>query len=218
MTDIPDTWPPAGHEGTVVPMFPLQGVFLLPRQVMPLHVFEPRYKQMVEDVLDGPGRVIMGTVLENEEWGPDNEVSPPRVLQVAGLGEIARHEKTPDGRYYIWLFGLGRHTLEEVDSDRPYRKVRARPLLETEPSKKETRELNPLLRDALVARGTDGDELPDDIPISVLADALSQKLRLPQGEMEQIFCESDIAERARLVLAANTNVASDEDPADDADE
>ena len=77
----------------VVPMFPLPGVFLFPGQVMPLHIFEPRYRQMIEDLLDGPGRLVMATILE-EQSGAD--VEHPDVLPVAGLGEIWRHEKLPD--------------------------------------------------------------------------------------------------------------------------
>ncbi|HEX5054111.1 MAG TPA: LON peptidase substrate-binding domain-containing protein, partial [Planctomycetota bacterium] len=49
-----------------VPIFPLPGAFLFPHQVMPLHVFEPRYREMVEDLLDSPGRLVIGTQLEGE--------------------------------------------------------------------------------------------------------------------------------------------------------
>ena len=57
-TEIPDVWPPEEdpRPGMVVPLFPLRGVFLLPRQILPLHVFEERYRQMIDDVLDGQGR------------------------------------------------------------------------------------------------------------------------------------------------------------------
>jgi Lon protease-like protein len=200
-SDVPDAWPPSAGEAVVVPMFPLRGVFLLPRQVLPLHVFEPRYRQLVEDVLDRNGRLVMATVLEGEFGGEDG--SPPRVLPIAGLGEIARHDKTPDGRYFIWLFGVGRHALEEVESDRLYRKVRARPLAELGPSESAQRELTPRLRAALESRSTEPLDLPPDIPLAVLADALSSKLHLPQGAMEPIFCEVDIAARARRVLEAH---------------
>jgi hypothetical protein len=87
MASIPDSWPPepdefdpAGQDATdtgddgasrptarfVAPVFPLPGVFLFPGQIMPLHVFEPRYRQMIEDSLDGPGRLVIGTVLEKD--------------------------------------------------------------------------------------------------------------------------------------------------------
>lgn len=208
---VPDAWPPAAGEPVVVPMFPLPGVFLLPRQILPLHVFEPRYRQLVEDVLDRHGRLVMATVLEGQgtgqrtgqQTGTGREDAAQRVLPMAGLGEIARHDKTPDGRYFIWLFGVGRHALEEVDSDRLYRKVRALPVIELEPSDGETRALTPLLRAALAKRSEEPLELPEGIPVAVLADALSSKLHLPQAAMEPIFCEVDVARRAHLVLEAH---------------
>ena len=42
-----------------VPLFPLPNVFLFPGQVLPLHIFEPRYRKMIADVLDGPGRIAV---------------------------------------------------------------------------------------------------------------------------------------------------------------
>ena len=66
MDEIPEVWPPVEdpRPALTIPMFPLRGVFLLPRQVLPLHVFESRYRQMIDDVLDGQGRLAMGTILE----------------------------------------------------------------------------------------------------------------------------------------------------------
>jgi len=199
---IPDTWPPPGGAAVEVPMFPLRGVFLLPRQILPLHVFEPRYRQLVEDVLDRSGRLVMATVLEGE-LDQASDGPPPRVLPIAGLGEIARHDKTPDGRYFIWLFGVGRHALEEVASDRLYRRVRAQPLLEIGPTSKESRELVPRLREALLSRSEENLELPDEVPVAVLSDALAAKLHLPQSAMEPIYCELDVARRAHMVLDAH---------------
>ncbi len=204
---IPDAWPPPAGDPVVVPLFPLRGVFLLPRQVLPLHVFEPRYRQLVEDVLDRSGRLVLGTITTPGAGPVDTEATPP-VLPVAGLGEIARHEKTPDGRYFIWLFGLGRHAVEEADSDRLYRRVRAQPVTELEPTAAESRELTPRLRKALEERHDGALELPPDLPVSLLTDGLSAKLHLPQAAMEPIFCELDVARRARLVLEAHDTFRS----------
>ncbi|MEM1450045.1 MAG: LON peptidase substrate-binding domain-containing protein [Planctomycetota bacterium] len=206
MMEIPDAWPVEedSRPATVVPMFPLRGVFLLPRQILPLHVFEPRYRQMIDDVLDGQGRLAMGTVLEGEDTeGDETETVPPRILHVAGVGEIARHEKTPDGRYFIWLFGLGRFDLEEVPSDRLYRKVQVRELDEIEIQPGFEGQLRTNLRSALDERAEEPLELPDDVPIELLADALAQKLHLPQSAMEPIFTEPDVARRARMTLKAH---------------
>ncbi|MEE2938930.1 MAG: LON peptidase substrate-binding domain-containing protein [Planctomycetota bacterium] len=204
-TEIPDAWPPEEdpRPGMVVPLFPLRGVFLLPRQILPLHVFEERYRQMIDDVLDGQGRLAMGTVLEGESTSSDGvEERPPRVLHVTGVGEIARHERMPDGRYYVWLFGIGRYDLEEVASDRLYRKVRVRPM-EQVPAPGPGEQLGAALSAALQSRSEEPLELPDDVPVELLTDALAQKLHLPQSAMEPIFIEPDIARRARMVLKAH---------------
>lgn len=206
MTEIPDVWPPEEdpRPASIMPMFPLRGVFLLPRQILPLHVFEPRYRQMIDDVLDGQGRLVMGTVLEGQDLTTDGEEeTPPRILHVAGVGEIARHEKTPDGRYFIWLFGLGRFDVEEVPSDRLYRRVTARPMDEVPLHSSREDSLRDDLRDALGSRTEEPLVLPDDVPVELLADALAQKLHLPQNAMEPIFTEVDIEKRARMTLKAH---------------
>jgi Lon protease-like protein len=206
MDEIPQAWPPADdpRPAQTIPMFPLQGVFLLPRQVLPLHVFEPRYRQMIDDVLDGQGRLALGTILEGEsEPQEGDDGMPPRVLHVGGVGEIARHEKTPDGRYFIWLFGIGRFDLEEAPSDRLYRRVTVRALEETAMGDKSAAKLTPALRDALNSRSDSPLELPDEVPPELLADALAQKLHLPQSAMEPIFTEPDIRKRVRMTLEAH---------------
>ncbi len=210
MTDIPEAWPPTPDDrpARVVPLFPLSGVFLLPRQIMPLHIFEPRYRQMIDDVLDAQGRVALGTVVSGTpdvQTSADEDVDeqPPRILPVAGLGEIARHEKTPDGRYFIWLFGLGRFDVDEVPSDRMYRRVSARAMEQTEVDREIAVLLEAELREALTARSDEPLTLPEDVPIELLADALAQKLHLPQSAMEPIFCEPDVERRARMTLRAH---------------
>ncbi|MDB2577276.1 LON peptidase substrate-binding domain-containing protein [Planctomycetota bacterium] len=206
MTEIPHVWPPEEDDrpASVLPMFPLGGVFLLPRQILPLHVFEPRYRQMIDDVLDGQGRLAMGTVLEGQEPTDDGEEElAPRILHVSGVGEIARHEKTPDGRYFIWLFGLGRFDVEEVPSDRLYRKVSARRLDEVPLVNGREELLRGELRSALDSRTEEPLVLPEDVPVELLTDALTQKLHLPQNAMEPIFTEVDIEKRARMTLRAH---------------
>ncbi len=204
--EIPDSWPPEpqdapfGRRALTAPLFPLPGAFLFPRQLMALHVFEPRYRQMVEDILDGAGRIVIGTIPENQRARMADLASPPEVLPVAGLGEIARHERLPDGRFAIWLFGLGRVAIEELPSERLYRQVRCAPLAEVEPTPAEARTLEEPLRGAVQERHPELLNLPDDVPTSMLVDLLCQRLPLAQPDMEAIFAEPDVARRAQLAL------------------
>ncbi|MFT6630066.1 MAG: Lon protease-like protein, partial [Flavobacteriales bacterium] len=87
-----------------LPLFPLTGVFLFPGVVTPLHIFERRYVDMTEDALEGDGLIAVGT--------PDRETAPleegkPAIRRIAGVGEISKYERLPDGRYNIWLAAVG---------------------------------------------------------------------------------------------------------------
>jgi Lon protease-like protein len=184
----------------VVPMFPLRGVFLFPGQILPLHIFEPRYRRMIEDLLDGPGRLVMGTIRESQE-GDDS--GAPAVLPVAGLGEIARHERLPDGRFTVLLVGLTRVLVEEeVESGRPYRLVSCRPLRESPPDSDADGALQHRLLEAIRARTGFSIDESDEVSTAQLADILAQTLSVPQSLMEEIFAECEIELRAEKVLAA----------------
>ena len=202
MSEIPDSWPPP-LSAAPVPMFPIPGVFLFPRQPMPLHIFEPRYRQMIEDSLDGPGRLVLSTVLAGEEESPDHA---PGVLPVAGLGEIARHDRLPDGRFMIILFGLGRVELEEVASDQPYRMARITPLLEIPPDEEARSQLDLRLREAICARVDPDLDLPEEVPIEALIDLLCSRLEVKPGVMERIFSEPDVARRGSMTLDADAGL------------
>ncbi|MGA0867581.1 MAG: LON peptidase substrate-binding domain-containing protein, partial [Planctomycetota bacterium] len=196
-----DAWPPRACEmatATPVPVFPLPGAFLFPGQLMPLHIFEPRYRAMIEDSLDRSGRLVIGTVLEADR--ADLPQRPP-IHPIAGVGEIARHEKLDDGRFLIWLVGLGRVRIEETESERPYRLVRVQPLAEVEASTAEVEELRPRILDAIRAR-TGSEFEVGEASLGSLSDMLVQCLTLPEAVLLDLHGELDVAERARKVLAA----------------
>lgn len=189
----------------VAPLFPLPNVFLFPGCVMPLHVFEPRYRQMVEDLLDGPGQLVMATL--EVEHAAELATAPP-VRPIAGLGEICRHERLPDGRFLIWLFGLSRVRIREVSSARPYRRVAIEPFVEIAPPKEREPELRDRLRKAILSRCEGSAQIPLEIPISCLADLLLQRLGLSQPEMEALFEEMDVETRAECGLELHEKRAS----------
>jgi Lon protease-like protein len=186
-----------GPRGLVVPMFPLPNVFLFPGTVVPLHIFEPRYRRMIEDSLDGPGRIVMAAVLEGD--GADLAGSPP-VHPVGGLGEIAHHDRLSDGRFLIWMAGLARVAIREVPSDRPYRKVEAIPLCEVPVARRASKRVRERLVAALRERCGGDVELPCDMPLGQLADLLLLRLGLPHERMQELFACVTIAERAREAL------------------
>ena len=76
---------------TRVPIFPLAGAILFPRSQLPLHIFEPRYREMVRDALDGPGQIGMIQPLTMEDGDPP-------LFEVGCVGEIVGFEELEDGR------------------------------------------------------------------------------------------------------------------------
>jgi Lon protease-like protein len=195
---------PAGlgpTSGTIVPMFPLPGVFLFPGTMVPLHIFEPRYRQMVEDSLDGPGRIAIASVLEGHDG--DLRGSPP-VHHVGGLGEIVRHERLPDGRFLILLAGLTRALLREVPSDRLYRRVEAIPLREVSAPNGREAALRPQLLRAIAQCSKAPIEIPCDMPLGQIADLLLIRMELPQAELQDLFSITRVEERATRALACHS--------------
>ena len=230
--EVPGGWPPIDEViSRVVPLFPLPNLFLFPGTVVPLHIFEPRYRQMIEDSLDGPGRLVIGTTQDREslpesgtegsdESGAESgaESLPPPVHPIAGLGEIARHERLPDGRFVIMLVGLTRVHVREAPSERMYRKVEIEPLEEVPVPGGTAPDLRERLMAAVFERTPDlkdrADELPEDMPIGHLTDLLLLRMQLPQSVMQPLYSELVVAERARGALAehAHRPILADEGP------
>jgi Lon protease-like protein len=99
-----------------VPLFPLGGALLFPRSQIPLHIFESRYREMVRDAIDGPGRIAMIQPLRDDD---DNQAP---LYQVGCVGDIVGIEELDDGRFNIVLLGTERfRIIRQVDSDSPYR-------------------------------------------------------------------------------------------------
>ncbi len=179
-------------------MFPLPRVFLFPHQVLPLHVFEPRYRRMVESLLDSAGRMVIGTIPTGAP--PELPHAPPPVLPVAGFGEIARHQRLPDGRFHIWVLGLCRVQIEEVASEQPFRLVQCRPFPEVAAPDDDGPQLADDVRHAMTALLKEPLPLPPNAPLALLVDLLLQALRVPAEVVAAVFAEPAVAARARTVL------------------
>lgn len=108
--------PPAGPGDlpAVARLFPLTGAILLPRSVLPLNIFEPRYLAMVRDAMASDQLIAMAQ--------PRADRDPPPLYEVAGLGRITRFSETGDGRLLIAVTGLTRIRLvDELAVTTPYR-------------------------------------------------------------------------------------------------
>jgi hypothetical protein len=99
-----------------VPVFPLAGALLFPRTRLPLHIFEPRYRAMVQDAMKGDRLIAM--------IQPRDSRDPPTLFDVGCLGHIADCEPLSDGRFNVELEGLGRFRVaREAVVETLYRQV-----------------------------------------------------------------------------------------------
>jgi Lon protease-like protein len=106
-----------------LPMFPLPGVVLFPHALLPLHIFEERYRKMARDLL-ASHRHLAVAMLES----PEEAMAPgrPAVRPIMGMGEVVMAHELPDGRFNLVLRGRARvHLDEELASDEPYRLIAA---------------------------------------------------------------------------------------------
>jgi Lon protease-like protein len=108
-----------------LPIFPLPNCVLLPGGLLPLHVFEPRYRDMTRDCLGG-SRVMAVARLRPDGLDGSNGHEHPAVYAHCGLGRIIASEELPDGRFHILLRGVARVQIaEELAAEHAYRQVRA---------------------------------------------------------------------------------------------
>jgi Lon protease-like protein len=107
---------------TAVPVFPLSGALLLPRGLLPLNIFEPRYLAMVRDAMAAAGAAnrIIGMIQ------PRSGGETPPLFDVGCLGRISDYRETDDGRMLIALTGVSRFRIQaELDRTTPYRQIMA---------------------------------------------------------------------------------------------
>jgi Lon protease-like protein len=105
-----------------MPMFPLPGVVLLPHALLPLHIFEERYRAMTRDVLKGSRFIAVSLIAPGEPEAAEK----PAVQRIAGVGEIMMAHELPDGRFNLVLRGRARIRIdEELAPARPYREIAA---------------------------------------------------------------------------------------------
>ena len=105
-----------------LPLFPLPGVVLLPHALLPLHIFEERYRAMTRDLLKGPRFLAVSLIAPGESEAAEK----PAVQRIAGVGEIMMAHELPDGRFNLVLRGRARIRIdEELAPTRPYREIAA---------------------------------------------------------------------------------------------
>ena len=111
----------------LLPLFPLPNVVLFPNVFLPLHIFEPRYREMIGDALASDH--LIGMVLLRPGWDRDYEGRPP-IYSVGCSGVLTHNERLPDGRYHLVVRGIERFRIVEEDHALSYRRAVIEPLRE----------------------------------------------------------------------------------------
>ena len=177
------------------PLFPLPDAILFPGQILPLHIFEPRYRKMTLDLLDGKGELIIGTVLGEDQSRLDRTA---RVQPVGGLGILERYEKLEDGRYLIILLGVSRVNVFPLDSPYEY------PLAEYQKVEFDDSITDNLLEKVrlLIDAKQEFNSLPEKTNPSQLVDILIMTAEIPVEEKYHFFSIGDLSERASQIVDA----------------
>ena len=111
-----------------LPLFPLSGAILLPRATLPLNVFEPRYLEMVDDVMSG--KRLIGIIQPDLPGDRTTRIESPKgstspLKPVGCAGRVTTYQELDDGRILLTLTGIARfRLLEERTSEKPYRTAR----------------------------------------------------------------------------------------------
>ena len=185
-----------------IPIFPLPNVVLFPSTLLPLHIFEPRYRAMVEDALEGER--LIGMVMLRPGWEPDYE-GAPSVYPIGCAGFITHAERLPDGRFNIILRGTQkfritaeRYAREDIQR---YRVATIQSIRESTAGSVSAIQHARQKLEKLLARRlhkADHDFIPKDVPDADLVHAIAQHLE-PLEKQALLECNS-LLERCETLV------------------
>lgn len=211
-----------------MPIFALDSVVLLPQQVLPLHIFESRYIQMVQQVLDGAGQIAMAVVCDNVA---DLSGDPP-IKPAVCVGQIVQHEALPDGRFNILIQGICRARVREdlrPSGDRLYRAGLLEPLGEPNQDSAHLHRLREWIEDELsggsLRRLTVAEHVVEyvrneEVPNAAVLELISFALLSDHHLRYRLLAEGDMDRRATMIerelqsLSALIRQAEEQKPED----
>jgi Lon protease-like protein len=174
---------------------------LFPNVFLPLHVFEPRYREMVADALSSDR--MIGMVLLRPGWERDYEGRPP-VYPVGCSGVITHVERLADGRYNLVLRGVERFRILEEDHTKSYRRATIETLPETALDSRDRdtlRTCRAKLESLLTPVDRGGDvKMPAAMTDEDLVHALAQYLDLEPLEKQALLEQVSLRTRAQSLV------------------
>lgn len=186
-----------------IPIFPLPNLVFFPSTLLPLHIFETRYRQMVSDCLQGDRRI--GMLLRRSRAELEDE--PPPVFEVGTVGRIGEYEELEDGRYQILLAGQARfRLLRFLSCDRLYLKARVELIPEHQPPEQVIRGTAIRLAsrfsqfvDASMGKKIDADDLLR-MEFAAMVNNACHHLRMTPSHGQSLLEMDDLAKRGAAVV------------------
>lgn len=189
----------AGELPERIPLFPLPNAVLFPGMPLPLHVFEPRYRKMVGDALNGPR--IIGMVLLRAGFEADYVGRPP-IYAIGCAGRMDRCDSLPDGRLNIVLRGLRRFRVVDEHLGEPYRVATVVGLEDPAGDAKALAAARPKLL-AAIGRASDGPAvlvMQNELPAEAFVNALCQSLDLEPLERQSLLDCDTVSDRCHRLI------------------
>lgn len=205
--DFVDLWLPDGFDGTVR-LFPLRNVVLFPGVVQAFRIFEPRYREMMQDCLDSDQLITIATVDSLSDRLPNGE---PAIEKVVCVGRVLNSTKLDDGNFNLLLIGVRRAiVLAEIDTTLPYRlaevEIQEEDLTEQFSDGISREMIFSKLRELLQWSSGINDRVLEQfseksLPLCRLVDMVCCASGIDPGDQHRILATLDLNRRVRLLLS-----------------
>lgn len=196
-------------ENPVIPLFPLPSTVFYPNTSLPLHIFEPRYRNMVEEALNGKGEI--GIILLKPGWESDYQ-GTPEIMATGCVGKIESHSKLPEGKYNILLSGLYRFRILNEIEGKIYRQAEVAFLKEINDQDLTTK-TSPIKEQLIRVMQLYLKNLPDETKVeqtldlescrklAEFVDKLTHQFDLPPNKMQEFLEQQDVQKRANSLYS-----------------
>ena len=193
----------------VIPLFPLPTTVFYPNTFLPLHIFEPRYRSMVADALEGEGKI--GVILLKAGWEKDYH-GTPEIMNIGCVGKIERHSQLPEGKYNILLSGLHRFRILQEIEGKLYRQAQIE-ILEEINNQNLTVDSLPIKKQVIenmkryLENISDGEKIEQALDmencdtLAQFVDRIAYHFDLPASKMQEFLEEQDVHKRANILYS-----------------
>jgi len=210
MSDEPLAFSPEQFSG-LARVFPLPNLVMFPHVMQALHIYEPRYRTMLEEAVEDDRLIALGVLAPG--WEQQYE-GRPALHPTACLCRIATHQRTDEGTYNVLLLGVRRlRLIRELPPEKPFRMVEAEIVDDVEPDDSPAGMAADLQRQLLAAFKRAMPKIPDayeqldqllgsQITLGMLADIVAYTIDLDFEWKMRLLAECDVFQRTQMLLKA----------------